>query len=152
MLCIWWDWKGILYYDLLPENQTINFNKQCSQLDQLKAAFYEKYLGLVNSKLIIFHRHTTKLCFFDEQEKTVTAWLAVLISLPYSPDIAPSDVHLFCSLKNSLNGIKFQFPGRLQKALGTVLCSKRQKVLGRIMKLPENWQKIVEQNGKYIFQ
>ena len=104
MLCIWWDWKGILYYELLPENQTINSNKYCSQLDQLKAALYEKYLGLVNSKCIIFHQDTTKLCFFDDQEKTVTAWLEVLIPLPYSPDIAPSDVHLFCSLKNSLNG------------------------------------------------
>ena len=24
MLQIWWDWKGILYYELLLENQTIN--------------------------------------------------------------------------------------------------------------------------------
>ena len=37
MLCIWWDWKGILYYELLLQNQTINSNKYCSQLDQLKA-------------------------------------------------------------------------------------------------------------------
>ena len=27
VLCIWWDWKGILYYDLLLENQMINSNK-----------------------------------------------------------------------------------------------------------------------------
>ena len=96
--------KGVLYYELLLKKQMINSNKYCSQLDQLKAALYEKYLGLVNSKCIIFHQDTTKLCFFDDQEKTVTAWLEVLIPLPYSPDIAPSDVHLFCSLKNSLNG------------------------------------------------
>ena len=30
MLCMWWDWKGVLYYELLPENQTINSNKYCS--------------------------------------------------------------------------------------------------------------------------
>jgi len=24
MLHIWWDWKGVLYYELLLENQTIN--------------------------------------------------------------------------------------------------------------------------------
>ena len=24
LLCIWWDWKGVLYYELLPANQTIN--------------------------------------------------------------------------------------------------------------------------------
>ena len=33
MLCIWWDWKGVFYYELLPESQTINSNKYCSQLD-----------------------------------------------------------------------------------------------------------------------
>ena len=32
ILCIWWDWKGVLYYELLPENQTINSNKYCSRL------------------------------------------------------------------------------------------------------------------------
>lgn len=24
MLCIWWDWKGVLYYEVLPHNQAIN--------------------------------------------------------------------------------------------------------------------------------
>ena len=31
MLCIWWDWKGVLYYEILLENQMINSNKYCSQ-------------------------------------------------------------------------------------------------------------------------
>ena len=30
-MSIWWDWKGVLYYELLPENQTINSSKYCSQ-------------------------------------------------------------------------------------------------------------------------
>ena len=47
MLCIWWDWKGVLYYELLLENETINSNKYCSQLDQLKAALNEKPPELV---------------------------------------------------------------------------------------------------------
>ena len=34
MLCIWWDWKGVLYYQLFPENQTIDSIKYCSQLDK----------------------------------------------------------------------------------------------------------------------
>ena len=60
MLCIWWDWKGVLYYELLPENQTINSNKYCSQLDQLKAALNEKLLELLNRKCIFFHQDTTR--------------------------------------------------------------------------------------------
>ena len=55
MVCIWWDWKRVLYYEVLPENQTINSNKYCSQLDQLKVALDEKHPELVNRKRIIFH-------------------------------------------------------------------------------------------------
>ena len=46
-------------------------------------------------------------CFFDDQAKNVTAWWEVLIHPPCSPDIVPSDVHLFWSLQNSLNGKNF---------------------------------------------
>ena len=60
MLCIWWDWRGVLYYELLPENQVINSNKYCSQLDQLKAALDEKHPELVNRKRIIFHQDNTR--------------------------------------------------------------------------------------------
>ena len=59
-LCVWWEWKGLLYYELLPENQTINFNKYCSQLDQLKAALDEKRPELVNRKCIIFHQDNAR--------------------------------------------------------------------------------------------
>ncbi|GFU57352.1 mariner transposase [Trichonephila clavipes] len=24
LLCIWWEWKGIIYYELLPYGQTLN--------------------------------------------------------------------------------------------------------------------------------
>ena len=60
MVCIWWDWKGVLYYQLLLENQTINSNKYRSQLDQLKAALDKKRPELVNRKRIIFHQDNAR--------------------------------------------------------------------------------------------
>ena len=74
-LCIWWDWKGVFYYELLLGNQMINSNKYCSQLDQLKAAPNKKHPELVNRKCKIFHQDTARPYFFDDQAKTVTAWL-----------------------------------------------------------------------------
>ena len=56
-LCICWDWKGVLCYELLPEKELIiNSNKYWSQLDQLKPAFVERHPELVNRKHIIFHQ------------------------------------------------------------------------------------------------
>ena len=54
MLCMWWDWKGVLYYELRQENQMIKSNKHCSQLDQLKAALDEKCPELASRKCTVF--------------------------------------------------------------------------------------------------
>ncbi|GBP84831.1 Mariner Mos1 transposase [Eumeta japonica] len=32
MLCVWWDWKGIIHYELLPLDKTINLKLYCKQL------------------------------------------------------------------------------------------------------------------------
>ena len=105
MLCTWWYWKGVLYYEFLPENQTINSKKYCSQLDQLKAALDEKPPELVNRKCIIFHQDNARphVSLMTRQKLLQLGW-EVLIHPPYSPDIAPSDFRLFRSLQNSLNG------------------------------------------------
>ena len=75
MLCIWWDWMGVLYYELLPENQTINSNKYCSQLDQLKVALDEKHPELVNRKHIIFYQDSAKLHVSLMTRQKLLAWL-----------------------------------------------------------------------------
>ena len=108
MLCIWWDWKGILCYELLPKNQTINSNKYCTQLDQLKAALDEKHPELVNRKCIIFHQDNVRprVSLLTRQNLLQLGW-EVLIHQPYSPDTAASDFHLFWSLQNSLNRKNF---------------------------------------------
>ncbi|GFV94646.1 putative DD34D transposase [Trichonephila clavipes] len=35
-LCIGWNWKGIIYWELLPHGQTINLDIFCQQLNRLK--------------------------------------------------------------------------------------------------------------------
>ena len=92
---MWWDWKGVLYYELFLKQQMINSSKYCSQLDQLKAAL-EKHTELVSRKHVIFHEDTVRSHVFlmTMQNLFQLSW-EVLMHLPYSPDIAPSDFHLF---------------------------------------------------------
>ena len=152
MLCIWWDWKGVLYDELLPENQTINSNEYCSQLDQLKAALDEKRPELVNRKRIIFHQDNTRLhvSLMTRQKLLQLGW-EVLIHLPYSPDIAPLDFHLFRSLQNSLNGKNVNSVEDCKRHLKQFFARKDKKFWENgIMKLPGKWQNVVEQKGEYI--
>ena len=155
MLCIWWDWKGVLYYELLYyEKQVINSNKYCSQLDQLKAALHEKRPELVNRKLIIFHQDNARLpvSFMTRQKLLQLGW-EVLIYPPYSPDIATLNFHLFQSLQNSLNGKNFNSLEDCKRHLEQFFAQKDKKFWeDGIMKLPEKWQKVVEQKGEYVVQ
>ena len=106
LLYMWWDYKGVLSYELHWENQTINSNKYCSQLDQLKVAINKNYL--VDWKLIIFHQDNTSphVSLMTSQKLWQLAW-EFLIHLPYSPDNGTSDFHLFQSSQNSFNGKNF---------------------------------------------
>ena len=154
MLCIWWDWKGVLYYELLLEKQTINSNKYSSQLDLLKIALNEKHLELVNRKCIIFHQDDARLhvSLMTRQNLIQLGW-EVLIYLPYSPHIAPSDLHLLWSLQNSLNGKNVNSLEDCKRHLEQFFAQKDKAFWENgIMKLPKKWQKVVEQNDEYTIQ
>ena len=70
---------------------------------------------------------------------------------PYSPELAPSDYYLFRSLQNSLNGKSFNDNEAVKSHLVQFSADKDQNFYERgIMKLPEWWQKVIEENGKYI--
>jgi len=60
MPCIWWDCKGIVYYELLLQNQMINSEKYCSQLDRLKAVIDEKRPELSNRHGVVFHQDNAR--------------------------------------------------------------------------------------------
>jgi len=111
MLCIWWDCKGIVYYELLPQNQTINSKKYCSQLDRLKVAIDEKRPELTNRHDVVFHQDNARphVSLTTQQKLLQFGW--DVLPHPYSPDIADfiylSDFHLFKSLQNSLIGKNF---------------------------------------------
>ena len=128
MLCIWWDWKGVLNYELLLENQTINSNKYCSKLDELKVALEEKRPELFNRKRTIFpHDNPRPHVSLMTRQKLLQLGWEVLIHLPYSSDIASLDFHLFWSLQNSFNGKNFNSLENCKRHLEQFF----EKVLGR---------------------
>ena len=114
MLCVWWEWKGVICYEILPENQTINSNKYCSQLDQLKAALDKKCPELVNRKCKIFHLDNSRLhVSLTIRKKLLELGWDILIHLPCSPDIAFPLISIYFSLYKIILTKKNQFPRRL---------------------------------------
>ncbi|GFV36890.1 mariner Mos1 transposase [Trichonephila clavipes] len=101
LLCLWWDRKVPMYYELLKQGKTINADLYCKQLDKLKAAIKEKRPPLASRKGIVLHHDNARphTAMVTQQKLNALGW-EVLGHPPYSPDIAPSDYYLFRSQQN----------------------------------------------------
>ena len=60
IMCVWWGWKGIIDYELLPLGQSLNSNLYCQQLIRLKQAIDEKQPEKSNRKGVVFHQDNAK--------------------------------------------------------------------------------------------
>ena len=70
---------------------------------------------------------------------------------PYSPEIAPSNYHLFSSLQNHLDRKTFDSNEAIKNELIQFFAYKNQTFYeSGIMELTKRWQKVIEQNGQYI--
>ena len=87
------------------------------------------------------------------RQKLLQLGWEVLVHPQYSPDIEPSDFYLFWSLENSLTGKDFNSQEDCKRHLEQFFARKENKFWeDGIMKVPERWQKVVEQNGEYAVQ
>ena len=152
MLSIWWDYKGVVYYELLPRGRTINSEVYCQQLTKLNESLQRSRPELVNRKGVIFHHDNARphTSLMTRQKLLDLGW-ELMPHPPYSPDLAPSDYHLFHSMQNSLNGKTFTNDDDVKSHLDQFIGSRDQDFYQRgIFKLPERWQKVIAQHGNYI--
>ena len=141
-----------MYYELLPQGETINSEVYCRQLDNLKTAIEENRPRLADRNNIVFHQDNARphISMLTRQKLLELGW-DVLPHPPYSPDIAPSDFHLFRSLQNFLNGKILENFADLKNHLDKFFNNKDQKFWQEgIMKLPSRWLEIMQNNGTYI--
>ena len=104
---IFWDQDDILLIDYLPKDQTINAEYYSSLLVQLKDILKEKHRGKVIKVFVFLHDNAPFHQALATQKKLAYLGFQCLDHPPYSPDLAPSDYHLFPGLKKHLKGRHF---------------------------------------------
>ena len=149
MLCVWWAVHGVIFWELLPPAVTVNSGIYRAQLDKLEAEV--RKMRPQHEKIYFLHDnarpHVSKLT----RNKILEQGWEVLPHPPYSPDLAPTDYHLFRSLGNSLRDKKFDDANDIQKYLTDFFASQsRDFCANGIRSLPTRWQMVVDNGGAYI--
>lgn len=152
LLCVWWNIHGIIHHELLKANQTVTGELYCQQLDRVRDALAVKHAALVNRKGVILHHdnarpHASKVT----QQKIKQLGWELLPHPAYSPDIAPSDYHLFRSMTHYLHDKKFNSDDDVKNAMVEFFDSKSEDFYGDgIRSLVGRWQKVIDADGNYF--
>ncbi len=153
MLCIWWDQKGVVYYELLKPNETITSERYQHQLIDLNHALNENRPIPANKQRKVILLHDNARPHVAKQVKNtleVLKW-EILPHAAYSPDCAPSDYYLFRSMQSDLQDQHFRNHEEIKKWLDQWIASKdKQFFFDGIHKLPERWSKVIDNDGKYF--
>ena len=93
----WWDQLGVMYYELLKPIETITGDRYRTQLMRLSRALKDKrpQYNERHDKVILQHDNAGPHVAKVVKTYLETLKWEVLPHPPYSPDIAPSDYHLF---------------------------------------------------------
>lgn len=153
MLCIWWDQQGVVYYELLQSNERITGERYQQQLMQLSCALKVKRpeYSKRHDKVIFQHDNARPHVAGIVKNTLEALQWDVLPHPPYSPDIAPSDYHLFRSMTHGLAEMHFQSYNECKKWVDSWIASKDKQFFRRgIHMLPEKWEKVVLSDGQYF--
>ncbi|KAG5313023.1 MOS1T transposase, partial [Pseudoatta argentina] len=123
------------------------------QLMRLSRALKEKrpLYAQRHDKVILLHDNARPHVAKPVKTYLETLKWEVLPHPLYSPDIAPSDFHLFRSMAHGLADRRFHSYEEAQKWIDSWIASKDMSFFQRgIHVLPERWEKVVESDGKYF--
>ena len=148
------DQDGILLIDYLPKGQTINAEYYASLLVQLMDILMEKRRGKV-TKDVMFLQDKRAI---STQKKVAYLGFQCVDHPSYSPDLAPSDYHLFPGLKKTIESSLFFVRRGGHCCRGDLVGRTNFRVqtsdffffLGGVQKLEQRAKKCIELRGEYI--
>jgi histone-lysine N-methyltransferase SETMAR len=148
MLCVWWNTTEIVHFEVLESGKTVDSTLYCQQLERVNQAMVSK--GLNPKKTRLLHDNARPHASVLTQNKIEELSWKVLAHALYSPDLAPSDYHLFRSMQHFLRDIKFLNVDEVRNWLSDFFDSQPIEFYARgIRSLRERWRRVINLNGEY---
>jgi hypothetical protein len=140
--------EGIVHYELLERNLTVTAESYCQQLRRLEEAIQQKRPGRRYGVILQHHNARPHAAYMTKAAIQELDW-KILPHTPYSPDLAPSDYHIFRSLSNNLRGVSFNNDAELQNWLDQFFTAKPTDFFKCVIEnLPERWETVVNNGGE----
>ena len=146
MLRVWWGVRGIIHWKILPDGCTITTDLYCQQLNRVAAKLKGK-----QDRIYILHDNARPHVAKSTRQKLLSLEWIIIPHPPYSPDLAPTDYHLYRSLSNYLREKKFNDESQIKMDLLNFFDEKTQDFYeSGILSLPERWQQVIDKNAANI--
>ena len=150
LFSIFWNQDAILLIDCLPKGQTINAEYYSSLLVQLKDILKEKRRRKVTKEVLFLHDNAPVHQALANEKKLAYLSFQCIDHPPYSPDLTPSDYHLFPGLKKTIESSPFSDAEVIAAAETWLDGQPSDLFLGGLQKLEQRAKKCVELRGEYV--
>jgi len=130
----------------------VNSANYCAMLrNELKPAICKKRRGMLSKKVLLHHDNARPHTAAATVETVQQLGFELLQHPPYSPDLAPSDYHIFGPLKEALRGRRFASDEEVKEAVHTWLREQPKSFFSAgIQKLVERYNKCIVLQGDYV--
>ncbi|GFT18052.1 histone-lysine N-methyltransferase SETMAR [Trichonephila clavipes] len=150
MCTVFWDRKGVLLVDFLTRGDTINAAAYCATSQKLRRAIQNKRRGMLSAGVVLLHDNARPHTANRTQDITSFGWEQLGHPL-YSPDLAPSDYHLFMHLKKSLAGQRHSDDDEAKTTVKQWLSNQAASFFDNgIQKLVPRYDKCLNSNENYV--
>lgn len=145
MLSVWWGTRGVIYWELLPTDTTVTANVYCRQLDRVAQSLKGK-----QDRVYFLHDNARPHIAISTRKKILDLKWTTIRHPAYSPDLAPTDYHLFRSLASFLSEKSFENEDDIKKCLTEFFASKSPDFYrDGIQSLAQRWHYVIDNNGAY---
>jgi len=108
MMIVFFDIRGVIYIDWVPESQTVNQVYYKNVLTTLRESVRRRRPDMwKNASWILHHDKAPAHKALSVKRCLAKNKIPVMEHPPYSPDLAPCDFFLFPKIKSALKGTRF---------------------------------------------
>lgn len=151
MASVFWDSEGVLLVDIMERGTTINSTAYVNTLKKLEGRLRRVRPHRQKADVLLLHDNARPHVSRQTTAEIVKLGWTVLPHPPYSPDLAPSDYHLFGMLKEELRGTRFHNDEDLVTAAKHWLKHAGSEFYrAGIHALVPRWRKAIERDGDYV--